>query len=607
MIPYVGLRRFEMEDNRLFFGRDDEISDLLRRLETLHFIAIVGPSGSGKSSVVRAGLLAELRDGYMADGGKWKIVELQPGNGPLEAWREKLQPHLKKGIDPELLSIDPAKAVDVSDGPIVILVDQFEELFLYGKRTGRERDVRAFLDVMLATGANESGIYLVLTMRSEYLSHCAQYPKLAEAINEGLYLLPQMTRDQLRDAIIKPVRVVGEAITAPLVDRLLNDTVGENDPLPLLQHALMRMWAKKRQWEPLGLAEYEAGRGLGAFLNDHAESVYSRLDDGSKKAAEALFRTITELTDDGRAVRRATELIAIAAEARMPEESFRPVIQAFGAEGLVFANVSTRSPSPLIDIAHEAVARNWNRLREWMEAEALHRSAVKRVRERSDEWEANGRKGDYLLRGKALENVVRQVDETKLDGRPQAFLRASRRAEFIRSISLKVIAPLLALMIVSGFVLYEFRSQLKLSTNDGRRFEQTLIAARERQSASTEVPRETTIAPDAQPNAKNYRVYIQIVDEQQRDTAIRCKRWVENASFKVPGIELVRVGPPRNEVRYFRTVDKEEAEAVRDVMVKNKLPAVATYVPGFEDNRTIRTGHLEVWFAAPSGSTGGAW
>src|SRR5262249_4529929 len=146
--PFLGLRRFEIEDTGLFFGRDDQTFDLLRRLRLLHFIAILGPSGCGKSSLIRAGVLAALLNGYWEDGKSWKIAMLQPGNGPLEAWTTELERYLRPGVEPLKLLEDPAAALDTSNRRIVILVDQFEELFEFGKRTGRGRDVQTFLEAM---------------------------------------------------------------------------------------------------------------------------------------------------------------------------------------------------------------------------------------------------------------------------------------------------------------------------------------------------------------------------------------------------------------------------------------------------------------------------
>jgi len=171
--PFIGLRRFEVEDSPLFFGRNEQSYELLRRLDVLHFVAVIGPSGCGKSSLVRAGVLATLKQGYRSEGGAWNIVMLQPGNDPLSEWMRHLSPLLRKGSNDGDLLTRPAEALDTSHGKIVILVDQFEELFQFGERMNRPKDVETFLRAMLSMGAPDAGIYLMLTMRSDYLVRCA--------------------------------------------------------------------------------------------------------------------------------------------------------------------------------------------------------------------------------------------------------------------------------------------------------------------------------------------------------------------------------------------------------------------------------------------------
>ena len=211
--PFIGLRRFEIADSPLFFGRNEQSYELLRRLDLLHFVAVIGPSGCGKSSLVRAGVLAALAQGYLGEGGPWKLVALQPGADPVREWTRQLTPYLRSGKPPDDLLERPAEALDTSTGKIAILVDQFEELFQFSDRTGRTDEVATFLRAMLATGAPDARIYVLLTMRSEYLIRCALYPELAEAINEGLYLVPRMTREQMRQAIVAPVKKAGATIT----------------------------------------------------------------------------------------------------------------------------------------------------------------------------------------------------------------------------------------------------------------------------------------------------------------------------------------------------------------------------------------------------------
>src|SRR5262245_46091264 len=274
--PFPGLRPFTTDEAYLFFGRDQEIYELLRKLRLVHFLAILGPSGCGKSSLIKAGVLAALRDGYMAEERPWLIAEFRPGRAPVRALasalravllrEDKTEAELEqvcKGFRDGTLDIQMlfgAKGVS-SDTPVLILADQFEELFQFVQRAGTteaDDEAKAFLKLILSAAASGANIYVIVTMRSEYLGQAAAYMGLAEAINAGLYLVPQMTRKQFRQAIIEPIDQAGASMTAPLLDRLLNELNNRSDQLPVLQHALSRMWAGKKDSGPFVLADYEA-------------------------------------------------------------------------------------------------------------------------------------------------------------------------------------------------------------------------------------------------------------------------------------------------------------------------------------------------------------
>ncbi|HEU4432109.1 MAG TPA: hypothetical protein VFR51_01850, partial [Pyrinomonadaceae bacterium] len=262
--PFPGLRPFETEEYRLFFGREGQSDALLARLQRTRFLAVVGTSGSGKSSLIRAGLMPALRGGLMAGTGSgWRIAVMRPGGDPIgnlaaELVKDDVLPAAGAG-----LRTDEAEAVidatlrggslGIVDAAyqgrlgehekLLIVVDQFEELFRFraAQQNTNADEAAAFVKLLLeAAHQRELSIYIVLTMRSDFLGDCAQFQGLPEAINEGQYLIPRMTRDERRFAVTGPVGVTRGKITEPLVNRLLND-VGDNpDQLPILQHALMR-------------------------------------------------------------------------------------------------------------------------------------------------------------------------------------------------------------------------------------------------------------------------------------------------------------------------------------------------------------------------------
>ena len=261
--PFPGLRPFEFNESLLYFGRDGQSEQLLRKLAASRFMAVIGTSGSGKSSLVRAGLLPALFGGFMASAGSdWRIALFRPSNDPIGnlagaindsgLFGEKAESLQATMIEATLRrgSLGLVEAVRQSrigsHENVLVVVDQFEELFRFAQVAESEQyqnDAAAFVKLLLeASRQKEIPIYVVLTMRSDFLGDCSLFWDLPEAINEGQYLIPRLTREQRREAITGPIAVCNADITPRLVNRLLNDMGDNPDQLPILQHALMRTW-----------------------------------------------------------------------------------------------------------------------------------------------------------------------------------------------------------------------------------------------------------------------------------------------------------------------------------------------------------------------------
>jgi hypothetical protein len=305
-VPYPGLRPFRYDESDIFFGREAQIDQLLARLSHNHFLAVTGPSGCGKSSLIKAGLIPALSAGFMAEAGwRWRICELRPGDRPLGGLARALASPNVLGANPTDLEsvafieatlrrgplglIEIVKGAEALKGAsLLVVIDQFEEIFRYRDRMAAD-EADAFVAVLLAsTRHTEVPIYVVITMRSDYLGDCALFQGLPEAVSDAQYLTPRLAREDLELAIAGPARVFGGQVEPRLVNRLINDFGTDPDQLPLLQHALARMWNIASAKPPvLTVADYEAIGGLANALSNHGDEVLAELTPAQLRIAES--------------------------------------------------------------------------------------------------------------------------------------------------------------------------------------------------------------------------------------------------------------------------------------------------------------------------------
>ena len=421
--PYPGLRPFRRDESDLFFGRDDQVDQLLDKLAETRFLAVIGTSGSGKSSLVRAGLLPALDSGVLtrpiaegpAPGTRWTIAELRPGEHPFRRLAAALQRSrgFQPPADPERntpADADPIAPLEqtLRRGPralpwllglhplppgerLLILVDQFEELFRY--RRADPGDAAAFVALLLGARVHPD-CFIVITLRSEYLGDCARFPDLPEAINAGLFLTPRLTPEQLADAVQLPARLpeFGGDLSPGLVHRLLAEASVEQDQLPLVQHLLMRLWdgttAGPDGARRLDEAGYEALGGLQRALNDHAEEALAELDQpGQQAIAEALFRALTERTEGERDTRRPVRVAEVADLAgTTPDQVIACAAPFRRAERCFLVPPPEQGPDEQLDITHEALIRHWRKLQAWIVDEAEKAEMYRRLESAARRW-----------------------------------------------------------------------------------------------------------------------------------------------------------------------------------------------------------------------------
>lgn len=439
--PFPGLRPFEQDEAHLFFGRDGQSDELIRKLRRTRFLAIVGTSGSGKSSLVRAGLLPSLGGGLMTEAGSsWRVALFRPGDNPIGSLAGALNaPGVFGGVkeDEEVRAaileatlrrsaqglVEAARQARMEPAEnLLVIVDQFEELFRFArvaKRSEVKEDAAAFVKLLLeASKQREIDVYVVITMRSDFLGDCAQFRDLPEALNDGQYLIPRMTRDQWRQAMTGPAAVGGAKLSTRLIQKLLNDVGDDPDQLPVLQHALMRTWQywsrSQRNGRAIGIEDYEAVGEMGQALSRHADEAFDALpDDRSKYIAEKMFKCLTEKSSDNREVRRPTtvRLIATVAEAEVREvirviEHLRRGERSF----LIPPAPTGLQEDSVVDISHESLIRQWKRLKTWVEEETQSRAVFLRIVDAAQRWR-EGRAA--LWRNPELEIALKWMREEK--------------------------------------------------------------------------------------------------------------------------------------------------------------------------------------------------
>lgn len=436
--PYKGLRAFQQADAADFFGRTDMIARVLRRLQEpvaqSNFLAVIGPSGSGKSSLVKAGVLPGLRSGRVPGSEDWFYAEMVPSHAPLEELSSALLSVstvdlpdmvyiLRDNVDG--LTRGVRQALPDPDSKLVLMIDQFEELFT---QVEHESERQRFLDLILdAVNVEDSPVIIIATLRADFYDRPLLYQGFGELIRSRTELVLPLNDDELKEAIEGPAQRVGAVLEPGLVDVIIDDVREQPGALPLLQYALTELFERREGALLTKFAYREIGGTLGA-LAKRAEEVFLRFDEVGQTMARQMFLRLVTLGEGQEDTRRRilqSELLTLG-----NREVVESVIDRFGRYRLLTFDRDDATRGATIEVAHEALIRQWERLREWL---MESRNDVRLERElllAATDWKAARKDRSYLMAGNRLATFEdwSQSTDMRLNELEMEFLAASLTA-----------------------------------------------------------------------------------------------------------------------------------------------------------------------------------
>ena len=439
--PYKGLQFFEEADAPLFFGREQLAAELVDHLRQHHFLAVVGASGSGKSSVVRAGVVPSVRGGAIVADDKssadWLIHVITPGDEPLKA----LAASLTRGsesvtatktlladlqADTDSLDLFLYRQIGARNGRLLLVVDQFEELFTQC----RDADAREMFVGNLVTAVNSGQqirLSLILTLRADFYAYAVQLEALRPLLQTRQIIISAMTPAELRQAIAGPAEKGNWALQPGLVETILQDVGREPGALPLLSHALQETWTR-REGRMLTLTGYQAAGGVRQAIAHTADNLYANLTPEQQAIVRNIFLRLTELGEGTEDTRRRAGLAELLPEGE-GETAVQAMLDLLARRRLVTLNEETAQP--YAEVAHEALIREWPALRGWLDENREGLRLQRQITEAAQAWQASGEDASYLYRGGRLVQAQEWAAQpnAQLNVLEHQFVAASQAAE----------------------------------------------------------------------------------------------------------------------------------------------------------------------------------
>jgi energy-coupling factor transporter ATP-binding protein EcfA2 len=438
--PYKGLDVFEEEDADLFFGRERLVEDLVSRVKESRSVFITGPSGSGKSSLVRAGLIHTLKQGAIKNlhSERWLYETMKPGREPIKdlalAFSRLKSPDLADYFRAHANEMDVLNKCAESilsgrkDQRFVLFVDQFEEVFT---QISQEEERLAILNMLSHAGTVENGRVIVLfAMRSDFLSNCATYPALNELLGQQFRQIGAMQPEELVSAIALPAKHVGLPIEDELIARIINDMKGEPGALPLMQFALKDLFDSQQEKGgviALTLEDYLRHGGIHKSLERHADNSFAKLSEGEQELARSIFSGLIEIgrgTQDTRRTALFNELITASEKA----EDVEAIVQKLADARLIITD--EQAGKDTVTLAHEKLIDAWPWLKKLVNENRDVIALQNEIASDAKEWDDHQRDESYLYTGARLANAREQLDAKRLmlSGLAELFIEAGARA-----------------------------------------------------------------------------------------------------------------------------------------------------------------------------------
>ncbi|MFN8373390.1 MAG: TIR domain-containing protein [Anaerolineae bacterium] len=448
--PFKGLEAFQQTDAHIFFGREDLVQKLLEHLsddmqsKSARFLAVVGASGSGKSSLVRAGLIPALRSGKLPGSDKFPIAIVTPGASPLESLTMRLMPLLPSSAtmdevydllnrNPQSLHLLVEKILENTQDAthMVLVVDQFEEIFTRASEADRER----FINLLHTASTIDNGHTLtVMTMRADFFGSLSKYPVLAELFErENMVIATEMTAANLRRSIEGPAQAVGLVYDPGLVDRILDDVRQQPGSLPLLQYALKELYLN-REGRRLTIKAYEEIGGVQRALAQHAEDIYGSLNAAQQDIMRRVLLRLIEVSDTGEATRRKIARTELTFRG-ISDEAVQEVVDLLTAADsrLLIASREIpkveqgeeEQPVTWLEVSHEALIRQWERFKSWVAADVEELRYSAEILKAARDWERANRDSAYLLTGTRLTHAESFLENADINALQREFVQAS--------------------------------------------------------------------------------------------------------------------------------------------------------------------------------------